>query len=72
MRKFWGFLIIGILLLMAVCVSAADTLPGLPEAFLPESLYAFAPVVEGTTVAHGFVLQNRGEAPLKILRVRSG
>jgi hypothetical protein len=42
------------------------------EAFLPESVYEFQPVLEGTEVVHEFVLQNRGEAPLNILQIKSG
>jgi hypothetical protein len=51
---------------------AADTPAAGPEAFLPESVYEFAPVVEGTAVTHEFILHNRGDAPLKILKLDSG
>lgn len=52
--------------------SAAETSAAGPQAFLPESIYEFTPVVEGTAVAHEFILHNRGDAPLKILKLDSG
>jgi hypothetical protein len=51
---------------------AAETPAKAPQAFLPESVYEFQPVLEGTQVVHEFVLKNRGEAPLNILQVKSG
>lgn len=52
--------------------TAADTTATRPKAFLPESIYEFTPVVEGTIVAYQFILQNPGNAPLKILKLDSG
>jgi len=43
-----------------------------PTAFLPETQYAFAPVLEGAEVMHDFILQNKGTAPLEIKKVRTG
>ena len=50
----------------------ADSAPGQPEAFLPESVFEFPPVVEGTEVVHEFVLHNRSIATLEILDIKSG
>jgi hypothetical protein len=52
--------------------AAADSVPQKPEAFLPASVFEFAPVVEGTEVVHAFVIHNRGDAVLEILSVSSG
>ncbi|MFO8048471.1 MAG: hypothetical protein R6U29_05500 [Desulfosudaceae bacterium] len=43
-----------------------------PEIFVPETRYSFEPVPEGTEVSHDFVIQNKGDAPLEINRVKSG
>jgi hypothetical protein len=43
-----------------------------PSAYLPESLYEFSGVMEGDSVFHDFVIQNRGDAPLVIVKVRAG
>lgn len=52
--------------------SATGTPAAGPHAFLPESIYEFSSVVEGTQVTHRFVLQNRGNEPLKIFKIESG
>ena len=43
-----------------------------PTAFLPETQYAFTPVLEGAEVLHDFILQNKGTAPLEVKKVRTG
>ena len=43
-----------------------------PEAFLPEASYEFEPVLEGKKIVHDFLLQNRGDAPLKIFKISTG
>lgn len=43
-----------------------------PTAFLPEASYEFKPVLEGKKVVHDFLLQNKGNAPLKIVKIRTG
>ena len=40
--------------------------------FFPETLYEFSPVLENTTVVHDFVIQNKGNAELKVDRVKTG
>lgn len=43
-----------------------------PRAFVPSPEYKFALVLEGTDVLHDFMIQNRGNAPLKIITVKTG
>jgi len=43
-----------------------------PSAVAPESKYTFDPVIEGTEIAHDFVIQNKGGALLKIEKVKTG
>lgn len=43
-----------------------------PSAVAPESKYAFDPVIDGTEITHDFVIQNKGNALLKIERVKTG
>ena len=43
-----------------------------PSAFIPNSRYAFSPVLDGTEITHGFVIQNKGDAILEIEKVRPG
>ncbi len=61
----------GVLLAAACCWSAEGAQKG-PRADLLETVFAFEPVVEGTEIIHEFILQNRGDAPLKILKLESG
>ncbi len=51
---------------------AEDVDQKLPCAFLPADSYEFAPVVDGAIIMHDYVIQNRGNAPLKILKVKGG
>ena len=43
-----------------------------PKAVLTEQVFTFKPVVEGTTVAHDFILQNKGTTPLVIKKISTG
>ncbi len=43
-----------------------------PKAYLPENIYEFAPIMEGLEVVHEFVVRNKGDEPLNILKVKSG
>jgi hypothetical protein len=52
--------------------SAGNTPSFGPQAFLPESVFEFHPVVEGSRIEHRFVLHNRGDEPLAILDIESG
>jgi len=68
-----------LLILSIVCIvlapvfgSAGDTPSFGPQAFLPESVFEFHPVVEGSRIVHEFILHNRGDAPLSILDIEYG
>jgi hypothetical protein len=63
---------VSFIILTPFLCSAADTPVTGPQAILPESIYEFSSVVEGTQVIHRFVLQNRGDEPLKIFKIESG
>jgi hypothetical protein len=43
-----------------------------PKAFVPEDIFEFEPVLEGSQVVHEFTVLNRGDATLKILKIESG
>lgn len=51
---------------------ASDAAAGGPQVFLSEGIYEFQPVVEGTHVVHDFILQNRGDETLEIVKIESG
>ena len=40
-----------------------------PFAYFPERNYTFKQVVDGTEIMHDFILQNKGDATLKINQV---
>ena len=41
-----------------------------PKAVFPDLKFEFSPIFEGETIKHDFVVQNKGEAPLVIKRIR--
>lgn len=43
-----------------------------PAAFIPEPQFEFAPVVDGGTVVHDFIIENQGNVPLLITDIRTG
>ena len=43
-----------------------------PSIFLPVSQWEFEPVVDGSSVVHDFVIQNKGDAVLNITKVKTG
>ncbi|MDY6903624.1 MAG: DUF1573 domain-containing protein [Thermodesulfobacteriota bacterium] len=45
---------------------------GMPHAVVASTVYEFESVPDGTEVKHDFVLQNTGDAPLKVDNVRTG
>jgi hypothetical protein len=45
---------------------------GKPFIEIPEPSYAFETCIEGTEINHTFVFTNKGDADLKILKVRTG
>jgi hypothetical protein len=42
-----------------------------PAAFFPQTLYEFPSTLDGETVVHEFVIQNKGLAPLNIESVKT-
>lgn len=42
-----------------------------PLAFLSEQTLTFEPAWDGDTVSHDFIVKNKGNAPLEILKVES-
>lgn len=74
-RKVVGMGVMLGMLWMPGILSAAtgdSTSASAPSAHLPETLYEFPPAMEGDTVSHEFVIQNRGNALLQILGVKAG
>lgn len=65
-------LIIVLSILATTSWGAADQSSQQPEAVMNESTFEFQPVVEGIQVVHDFIIHNRGDAPLKILKIQSG
>jgi len=43
-----------------------------PNAVVPEKVFRFPAVVDGTAVVHDFTIHNRGKGPLSIHRVKTG
>ena len=44
----------------------------LPVAVISETEYRFKSILEGDKIVHDFILQNAGDAPLFIKKVRTG
>ena len=66
---------LSVIILHLVLISGAiRTTPAAagPRAILPETVFEFGAVVEGTEVAHDFIILNDGDEPLEINQVRSG
>lgn len=42
-----------------------------PVAVMPETIFEFPPVIEGETARHDFLIQNRGDADLAVVKVRT-
>ncbi len=61
-----------VLVIVLLLPPVGHVLAGEPAVYLPETVFEFAPVVEGVTIEHDFILANRGEAPLAILALKSG
>ncbi len=59
------FVILGLLL----CSSA---IAGAPKAVFPTTSFSFGDIKQGSPLVHTFSVINRGDAPLKIERVRPG
>jgi hypothetical protein len=53
-------------------VELYKVLPKAPQAFMPTTHFEFASVVEGNEVVHEFRIQNKGQGPLVIEKVKTG
>jgi len=64
----------------AVCIlsfnsgafGASKQTPISPSVFVPDSRFTFPTVIDGTEVTHDFIIQNKGDAELKIEKVKTG
>jgi len=41
-----------------------------PVAFVPDADYEFSQVLDGTEITHDFIIQNKGNVPLKVEKVQ--
>jgi hypothetical protein len=59
-------------LLSPVFSLAENTIAKGPAVFLPEEVFEFQPVLEGTEIIHKFAVLNKGDSLLQILKIQSG
>ena len=59
-----------VLALLIMGTAVAGTGKALPAIQFDVESYTFAPVLEGDIVTHEFTFENRGDAELRILKVR--
>ena len=52
--------------------AATAVATGWPAAFVPEPVYEFGTVVDGSKIVHEFVIENQGEGPLRISDIVTG
>ena len=64
--------VIAVLFLFFIAAPLSGAHAAEPEVFLPTDRHEFGTVVEGTIVQHDFIIENRGEALLEILKVVPG
>lgn len=43
-----------------------------PVAFVPDAEYEFAKATESAEITHDFVIQNKGNVPLKVEKIKTG
>jgi hypothetical protein len=51
---------------------ASEEQSGGPVAFSPEPVYEFEPVLDGESVSHDYIIQNKGTAVLNVEHIRTG
>jgi len=66
------FIVFCVISFKTVAYGGSNQTPPSPSVFVPESRYTFQPVLDGTEVTHDFVIQNKGNGPLEIEKVRTG
>lgn len=69
---FFSILTVSILFIFALSAGEAKEKSEQLDDFFPEKNFVFDKVVDGTQVAHDFKVLNKGSAPLKIERVKTG
>ena len=53
--------------------ATADTVNGgTPKIFFPDTSHDFGNVSQGSKVTHKFIVQNIGDAPLKLIKAKAG
>ncbi|MCF8108866.1 MAG: hypothetical protein K9J81_07725 [Desulfohalobiaceae bacterium] len=70
-RQFFALIILGLLFCPLLAWAGERGSQG-PDACFPENVYEFQPVVEGRKVVHDFILHNRGQSELSVLKLKSG
>ena len=66
------FVAVCILSLNSGAFGASKQTPPSSSVFVPENRYTFPTVIDGTEVTHDFIIQNKGDAPLVIEKVKTG
>ncbi len=59
--------VLGLVLFLAAAAFGAQ-----PAVSLPAAEYTFPPTVDGVEVVHDYMIRNKGDAPLKIEKVKTG
>ncbi len=68
-----AFIFLIFLVLPCVAFCDQDNTPAtFPKIHVPEPKYEFTTVVEGQNIVHDFVIQNKGNATLNIVKVKPG
>lgn len=62
----------GMLLVLVCILGTGFPASAGPQAVLPENSYEFSSALEGSEVAHDFIIHNEGDEPLRILKINSG
>ena len=52
--------------------SGSQNTGGAPKIFFPETSFDFGSIAQGSKVSHTFVVQNIGDAPLKLIDAKAG
>ena len=69
-KKKYCLIILGFVLAPVWCAAIQPNQS--PKAVLVEHAFEFQPVLEGTEIAHQFVLKNQGGVPLNVLKISAG
>ena len=56
---------------VTITYGAEDKLLKKPKAFIPFPAYEFQNVIDGTKITHDFFIQNKGNATLNIIKVKT-